>query len=162
MKKVLIFGNSGSGKSTLASRLSRDSSLAHLDLDTLAWLPGMPPQRMPLEDAAKLLDAFLVDNSSWVIEGCYTDLLELLGDLADEIIYLKLPIALCVANAKNRSWESHKYESKAEQDQNLPMLLDWIVQYEERDDVFSLQAHSRFYDNFAGRKVCLTDNDHRF
>lgn len=40
MSNILIVGNSGSGKSTLATRLERELGIAHLDLDTLAWLPG--------------------------------------------------------------------------------------------------------------------------
>ncbi|WP_415071942.1 AAA family ATPase [Hyphomicrobium sp.] len=43
MQRLLIFGNSGSGKSTLARQLAQERGLAHLDLDTLAWQPGMPP-----------------------------------------------------------------------------------------------------------------------
>src|SRR5262245_31604748 len=42
-RKLVIFGNSGAGKSTLAQRLAREGALAHLDLDSLAWLPTEPP-----------------------------------------------------------------------------------------------------------------------
>jgi len=42
------------------------------------------------------------ENESWIIEGCYTDLLNLLSPQANEIIYLNLPTDLCIENAKNR------------------------------------------------------------
>ncbi|MDH5592723.1 MAG: shikimate kinase, partial [Gammaproteobacteria bacterium] len=42
MRKVVILGNLGSGQSTLASSIAERENLAHLDLDTLAWLPTNP------------------------------------------------------------------------------------------------------------------------
>ncbi|MBL4892108.1 MAG: hypothetical protein JKX91_09855 [Rhizobiaceae bacterium] len=161
MRRVLLFGNSGSGKSTLASRLS-SATLAHLDLDSLAWLPSQPPQRMPLAESKVLIDEFTVNNESWVIEGCYTDLLELLAENATELVFLNLPIAQCVKNASSRPWESHKYASKEAQDDNLEMLIDWITQYKHRDDVFSLSAHTKFYEGFLGTKTCIRSNEHAF
>ncbi|MGB5519594.1 MAG: shikimate kinase, partial [Gammaproteobacteria bacterium] len=47
MSKILIFGNRGSGKSTLAKKLVKVEGVAHLDLDSLAWLPETLPQRAP-------------------------------------------------------------------------------------------------------------------
>ena len=156
--KILIFGNSGSGKSTLATRLAAADNLAHLDLDVLAWKPTLPPEREALSVSGEKIDVFVQQNDSWVIEGCYTDLLQWAAPFADEIIYLNLPVALCTANAQNRPWESHKYASKAEQDKNLPMLLRWIEEYESRDDVFSAKAHRRFYQQFQGKKSMITEN----
>tara|TARA_B110000858_G_scaffold66259_1_gene76846 strand:- start:4082 stop:4468 length:387 start_codon:yes stop_codon:yes gene_type:complete len=126
--------------------------MAHLDLDSLAWLPSQPPQRMPLAESKQLIDEFVANNETWVIEGCYSDLLELLAENANELVFLNLPIAQCLQNASIRPWEPHKYASKEARDENLEMLLDWIAQYEHRDDVFSLAAHTRFYEGFAGTK----------
>ena len=49
--RILVVGNSGSGKSTLAAALARDRALAHLDLDPLAWEPGLPPVRRAIADS---------------------------------------------------------------------------------------------------------------
>ena len=162
MRRILVFGNSASGKSTLAAKLARDSALAHLDLDSLAWLPTQPPQRRPLPEAEALIIEFIDNNESWVIEGCYTDLLEMLKDRASEIVFLNIPVSQCLQNAKSRPWEPHKYESKEAQDANLEMLLDWIAQYEKREDVFSLQAHTQFYEGFPGSKTCILFNEDSF
>jgi len=159
LSKILIFGNSASGKSTLAKELAAENDAAHLDLDTLAWLPATPPQRAPLAESAARIDAFTAANGRWVIEGCYTGLLELLSDRASEIVYLDLPLEQCLQNAQRRPWEPHKYKSQAEQDANLPMLLDWIRQYETRDDEFSRAAHARFYAQFDGPKRTIATND---
>ena len=136
--------------------------MAHLDLDSLAWLPSQPPQRMPLAKSKVLIDEFIASNEAWVIEGCYTDLLEILAENATEIVFLNLPIPLCSQNASTRPWEPHKYESKEAQDANLEMLLGWIAQYEHRDDVFSLAAHSKFYEGFTGTKTCILSNEHSY
>lgn len=155
---IIIFGNSGSGKSTLAKHLSAQNDLAHLDLDTLAWLPSEPPQRAPLADSQRKIMEFVEAHDGWVIEGCYTDLLELVAQHASEIIYLDLPVSACIENAKRRPWEPHKYPSKQAQDANLAMLLEWIAQYTQREDTFSAHAHQAFYAAFEGHKKRLQHN----
>ncbi|WP_371195592.1 shikimate kinase [Glaciecola sp. SC05] len=157
MRKVIIFGNSGSGKSTLAKKLKAEG-LAHLDLDTIAWQPSMPPERKALDESQKALAEFDASNDSWVIEGCYTDLLEMAANLASEAIFMNLEVDLCIQNAKSRPWERHKYPSKQAQDQNLSMLIEWIAQYPKRTDTFSKSAHEALFSNFNGVKVMLTEN----
>ncbi len=159
MKKIVIFGNSASGKSTLARTLANRDGLAHLDLDTIAWQAVTPPERMPIEESLKLIQQFIQAERQWVVEGCYGDLLELLLPYASELVFLNLPVALCVENAKNRPWEPHKYESQAAQDANLAMLIAWITQYETRDDAFSKAYHERLFTNFSGTKTMLTSNE---
>ncbi|MDX1490742.1 MAG: AAA family ATPase [Pseudohongiellaceae bacterium] len=158
MRKLLIFGNSGSGKSTLAKKLAEQEGIAHLDLDVLAWQDTFPPQRNSLSDSLKKIQKFTRGKEGWVIEGCYSDLLELAAIEADEVIFLNLPIAACIENAKNRPWEPHKYPSKEEQDENLDMLIDWISDYDDREDLFSRKSHEAFYENFPGEKTMITEN----
>lgn len=158
MKRIVIFGTSGSGKSTLAREFAESDKLPHLDLDTIAWQPGSPPERKPIAESKTGIDAFLALNPSWVIEGCYSDLLELVLPHASEIFYLNLPVEACIANARNRPWEPHKYESKDAQDANLDMLIEWIAQYAERDDTFSRSAHEALFSGFQGRKTMYTSN----
>jgi hypothetical protein len=93
-----------------------------------------------------------------VVEGCYADLLEIAIPLASEVIFMNLPIESCVRNAKQRPWEPHKYESKAAQDDNLEMLIDWIRQYTLRDDTFSQSAHQALFDGYTGKKIMHTSN----
>ena len=159
MSKIVIFGNSGSGKSTLAKQLAFNEQLAHLDLDTVAWKPQMPPERMPIAESQLTIDDFLNTNDNWVIEGCYADLLELVMSAAEKVIFLNLPIRSCIENAKRRPWEPHKYESKEAQDANLTMLIDWIAQYDSRTDTFSKSAHQKLYESFQGDKIMYTSNE---
>jgi adenylate kinase family enzyme len=159
LRKILIFGNSGSGKSTLAKKLCAANELAHLDLDTLAWKPTSPPQRKPLSESEQEIAKFMGLNDGWVIEGCYADLLQMAVIQANEVIFMNLPVEICIANAKNREWEPHKYVSKSAQDANLSMLIDWIAQYPKRTDTFSLAAHQDLYIKYPGKKDMVTSND---
>jgi len=158
MRKVLIAGNSGSGKSTLAKSLHQSQGLAHLDLDTLAWQPVSPPERRPLEESAREIKAFTAANNSWVIEGCYADLLEIAAPASNEFIFMNLPVEACIANARNRAWEPHKYASKAAQDANLQMLIDWIAAYPTRSGVFSQAAHTALYEAYPHKKSMRVEN----
>lgn len=158
MKKILIFGNSGSGKSTFAKALSAKHGLAHLDLDTLAWQATEPPQREPLAVSQSQITEFTALNNAWVIEGCYSDLLEMALPFSNEMIYMNLPIASCIENARNRPWEPHKYPSKEAQDRNLDMLVEWIADYSVRTDTFSEAAHHALYENYAGSKRMILRN----
>jgi len=157
MTRYLVVGNSGSGKSTLATRLAAQHGLAHLDLDTLAWLPG--PKRAPIADSAAGIDAFVAAHPAWVIEGCYADLLEVALPHTTRLVFLNPGVAACIANARARPWEPHKYASKEAQDANLDMLIGWIQDYERRRDEFSLAAHRALFDGFAGDKHELTSRE---
>lgn len=156
MKKIIIFGNSGAGKSTLAKKLKQEFNLAHLDLDTLAWSDTIPPQRKPLTESNKEIDTFLLSAPGWIIEGCYADLLSYVIENANEVIFLKPDIEVCIQRCRLRPWEPHKYKSIEEQDKNLPMLIDWVKQYESRSDEFSLRAHQVLFDSFTGKKTIVS------
>jgi len=143
----------------LAKRYCAQAQLAHLDLDTLAWRDCHPPERRSVSDSRYDIEAFIERHCAWVIEGCYSDLLELLLPHASELIFLNLPVERCIANAKQRLWEPHKYSTKQAQDDNLPMLIDWISQYTQRSDEFSLASHLALYNAFEGEKSMLVENE---
>jgi adenylate kinase family enzyme len=162
-RRVVILGNSGAGKSTLAARLARQHQLAHLDLDTLAWLPaasaGAPPERAPLADSIAQLERFICANERWVIEGCYADLLTAAAARSTLLVFINPGTLVCLAHCRARPWEPHKYASKRAQDANLEMLLDWVRDYETREDEFSLSSHRALFDGFSGNKRELAAGD---
>jgi adenylate kinase family enzyme len=157
--RILIVGNSGSGKSTLATALARDRALAHLDLDPLAWEPGLPPVRRPIADSLADVARFTSVHARWVIEGCYADLLTALAPQATELIFLNPGTEACVRNCRARPWEPHKYASPEEQDRFLEPLVAWVREYATRDDACSLAAHRQLYDDFPGAKRELAGGD---
>lgn len=156
MNKIIIFGNSGSGKSTLANRYAEGLGLKHLDLDTISWkTPGV---RKETGESIQELHAFMDAHDAWVIEGCYSSLIQEASKEATELIFLNPGIQECQNNCKARPWEPHKYETKEAQDKNLAMLLDWVADYETRTDEFSLIAHKQTFESFDGIKHELKSN----
>jgi len=151
--KIIIFGNSGAGKSTLSFAYAKKYQLSLLDLDTLAWLATDPPSRKPLAESFKEIERFMSDNSQWVIEGGYADLIALPIKTATEIVFLNPGVNTCVENCKNRPWEPHKYDSESAQNDNLSMLLEWVAAYYNRTDTFSLPAHKKLFNDFKGKKT---------
>jgi len=162
MEKILIFGNSSSGKSTLSKELSLQNGLTHLDLDTIAWDKETVTQRANIEESEQKLLKFIRENTHWVIEGCYTDLLKITKKYATKVIFLNLNVNQCINNANKRPWEPHKYKSKEEQDKNLDMLIKWIKEYYTRDDVFSHQQHLEFYEEFEGEKLIVKTTNQKY
>ena len=158
LRKLLVFGNSGSGKSTLAKSLAASEGLIHFDLDSIAWLATDPPERASLVDSSDEIGKFVSDHSNWVVEGCYADLIKLLVPYATEMIFLNLSVDDCISNARKRPWEPHKYPTKELQDSNLEMLEEWIRDYPQRDDVCSLGAHKKLFEDFEGLKTMVTEN----
>ena len=159
MKRIIIFGNSGSGKSTLSKAICAKVGIMHLDLDTLAWKDTSPPERMEIKDSKLKIDKFLDSHEQWVIEGCYSDLIELISKSSNQVVFMDLSIKSCIENAKMRPWEPHKYASKDEQDKNLSMLIDWISEYENRQDTFSRRAHLKIFEEYKGSKIQISTND---
>lgn len=159
MIRIVVFGNSGAGKSTLAAALAGRHGVAHLDLDPFAYEPDQPGVRRPLEESIGLMRDFTAANASWVIEGCYASLLGWAMEECTNVVFVNPGTEACVANCLARPWEPHKYPSPEAQDANLDMLIDWVREYETREDEFSLGSHRRLFDGFEGEKVELTSNE---
>lgn len=150
--KVLVFGNSGSGKSTFAKQLVSAHGLAHLDLDSIVWEPGKIAVQRSADAIEGSLVAFLSEHDSWVIEGCYGELVQAASVHCTELVFLNPGLETCLEHNRKRPWEPHKYASKAAQDQMLENLQAWVADYYSRHDQWSYHAHRRIFDSFAGRK----------
>jgi len=150
--KILIVGNSGSGKSWRARALAEQHGLAHLDLDTIYYVPGQIAVQRPMADVLADLQAFFARHPAWVAEGCYGDVIEAALPFCSELVFMNPGKDVCLANNGRRPWEPHKYASKEQQDSMLPFLLDWVAQYYERDDNCSYARHRRLFDSFTGAR----------
>lgn len=150
--KVVIFGNSGSDKTTMAARLAAmaDEPLAVLPLDAIAWDQGTA--RMPIEESRRLLQEFIQSNEQWIIEGCYSDLLECALPWCDDLRFLNPGVATCLRRARLRKWEPEKFACEKEQRAMLDSLREWIAAYETRTDEFGLARHRALFDAFPGPK----------
>ena len=153
--KVVLLGNAGAGKSTLARKLMQTESAARLSLDELAFSGGS--DRRPLADSVQDAMAFIASHDSWIVEGCYADIVQPLLQHADTLIFLNPGVEACVRHCQSRPWEPEKFASREQQDSHLSFLLDWVKSYETRTDEYGLPQHRALFDAFAGHKIEYTD-----
>ena len=106
----------------------------------------------PLQHSFADVKRFLAENESWIIEGCYSDIIEQLLEDCEELIFLNPGIEACIAHCKARPWEPEKFSSSQEQDENLENLIEWVRSYENRTDDYGLQRHRSLYESFYGKK----------
>jgi adenylate kinase family enzyme len=156
MNRIVIFGNSGSGKSTLAHQLAENLNIPILELDTIAWEQYQTAIRRSHADAAKDIQEFIKNNPSWIIEGCYSKLIQIALEYATEIYFLNPGIDKCLENNRSRPWEAHKFTSSEEQAATFEFLNNWIQEYETRDDEFSYSSHKFLFEQFNGKKHEIT------
>jgi adenylate kinase family enzyme len=153
--KVILVGNAGAGKSTLAGRLAERESSARLSLDQVAFLAGSV--RRPRRESIADVEAFIDEHESWIIEGCYSDILEPVLKHAETLYLLNPGIETCVAHCRARPWEPGKFPSREEQDEHLEELIRWVRTYEKRIDEYGLARHRALLASFGGRKREFTD-----
>jgi adenylate kinase family enzyme len=154
--RIAILGNSGSGKSTLALWLAARTRAPLLDLDTVAWEPGsiaVPRSANAAEDDVR---SFCTTYSSWIIEGCYANLVHAGLQFRPRLLFLNPGERQCLENCRARPWEPHKYDSKEEQDKRLSFLLSWVSEYYMRAGEMSLSAHAACFNAYEGQRQELT------
>jgi adenylate kinase family enzyme len=148
--RLILLGNAGAGKSTMACRIISASKIPHLSLDTIAWDEG--PKRKPLDVSLRKLHDFIQASEQWIIEGCYSDLIEAALPHCTELRFLNPGVEICVAHCHRRPWEPEKFSSPEDQKAMLDQLIQWVKDYDNRDDEFGLKRHRQLFDNFRGRK----------
>jgi adenylate kinase family enzyme len=150
-----ILGNAGSRKSTLARWLAKRIDAAILDLDTVAWLPGSDVQRRQEAESRKAVAAFCRARARWIVEGCYSSLIGEALLFMPKLIFLNPGEAQCLVHCRQRPWEAHKYDTPRAQEKHLPMLLNWVRAYYNREDELSLAAHRACFEGYRGSKVAF-------
>lgn len=148
--RILIYGNAGSGKTTMARVVAREFGISHLSLDDICW--AAEGVLWPLTERIAALDAFIVEHPGWVIDGCYGDLVEAALPHCSELRFLNPGVEVCVQNCRSRPWDPAYCESPEAQARYLEPLIDFVRQYETRQDEFSLARHRAIFDSFPGPK----------
>lgn len=120
MRRVAILGCSGSGKSTLARRLSARTGLPAIHLDQHYWQPGWV-QPAAADWQARAAD--LAAGERWIIDGQYGSTLPGRLARADTVIYLDLPMPLCLARVLRRTIAGYG-RSRAEMPEGCPERFD--------------------------------------
>lgn len=105
MKRILVIGPSGAGKSTFARKLRDITNLPLTYIDML--FHNADKTTKTEEDFIALLSEKLKDDE-WIIEGDYTNSLEMRLARCDTVFMLDFPIDFCLQSAKNRVGEKRE------------------------------------------------------
>ena len=152
--RLLVFGNSGSGKTTLAGRLAEEHGIPHLDLDTLVWEPEqIAVQRTP-GDVFANLDRFLETRDSWVIEGCYGELIEHAASRCTRLIFLNPGVEALPRPQRTSTLGASQVRDAGGPGRDAGDALQaWVRDYYDRDGDWSYRAHRAIFDAHPGDKV---------
>jgi adenylate kinase family enzyme len=120
MQRIAIVGPAGAGKSTLARHLGEALDLPIIHLDALFWQPGW---RAPLPEAWHARVGELVRGERWILDGTYSDTLDLRLAAADTVIFLDVPRRTCLRRVLLRTLRS--YGRRADVAPGCPDRLSW-------------------------------------
>ena len=148
--RIILLGNAGAGKTTMARMLMQNQKVPRLSLDAIAW--GEGSQRRPYAESVRELEQFLAVNEQWIIEGCYGALIEVALPHCTELRFLNPGVEVCVEHCRQRPWEPEKFSCQAEQQSRLATLIQWVLEYETRDDEYGLKRHRQIFEMFDGPK----------
>lgn len=100
MKRIAIIGTSCSGKTTLARTVSVILELPHIELDTLFW-----KKNWQIEEREKFREkvARVVKQDTWVVDGNFGIVRDIVWTRADTIVWLNYPFAVVFIQALIRS-----------------------------------------------------------
>lgn len=93
MKKVLVIGCPGSGKSTFSSRLSKESNIPVIHLDSFYWKPGWIS--CSNQEFDKILRGLLL-RESYIMDGNYSRTIDFRLSFADTVFYFDFSRYLCL------------------------------------------------------------------
>ena len=100
MSRIAIIGTSCSGKTTLAGQLSKVLHIPHIELDTLFWKKDWQTEE---REKFRQKVALEVKKETWVIDGNFSIVRDLVWARADTIIWLDYPFHVIFLQALVRS-----------------------------------------------------------
>jgi adenylate kinase family enzyme len=101
MPRISVVGNSGSGKSTLGRSVAARLSCSYVELDSIFHQPGWVP--LPVDEfRARVAGVLRAD--SWVVDGNYSAVRDLIWARADMLVWLDLPRARVMSQLVRRTF----------------------------------------------------------
>lgn len=133
MNRIIIIGCAGSGKSTLSLALGKSTNLPVYHLDRVFWKPNW--EQISPEEWQHYVST-LVLQPSWIIDGNYSNTMEIRLKRANIVIFLDFPRYLCLWRVIKRRFQYHnktRPDINDECKENLDLeFLRWIWKYPKR------------------------------
>jgi adenylate kinase family enzyme len=95
-----VVGNSGSGKSTIARQLAQALHVPYVELDSLFHQPGWQP--LPVPEFRDIVRQQTREDS-WVIDGNYSAVRDIVWERADTVVWFDLPRAVVMRQLIGRT-----------------------------------------------------------
>lgn len=92
MMKIYIVGSVGSGKTTLARKVAAELQVPHFETDNFVWNHQPTGDVRNEMDVRNELFSDAVQQSKWVIEGVHINWTDEALLVADQIIFLDIPV----------------------------------------------------------------------
>lgn len=122
-KRIIIIGNSGSGKTTISCQLGELLKLPVVHLDKEYWKEGWV--RPPKEEWNEKIKT-LVSNSEWIMDGIFSDSLEIRLIRADTVIFLDYNRFVCLYGALKR-WLTYFGKSRPDVAESCIEKIDFVL-----------------------------------
>ncbi|AQQ52025.1 P-loop NTPase family protein [Planococcus lenghuensis] len=121
MNKIMVIGvSAGAGKSTFARELGVRTGLPVHHLDAHFWNAGWV-ESTPEEFIEKT--AILLREKEWIIDGNYSATFEMRAAEADTMIYLELPLRVCLYRVLKR-WVSNLGHTRPDMPESCEEKMD--------------------------------------
>ncbi|MGG4491058.1 topology modulation protein [Metabacillus idriensis] len=122
MNRIMVMGvSAGAGKSTFARKLGELLNINVHHLDVLYWKPNWV--EATLEEFAADQQKIAAQNQ-WIIEGNYQNTYDIRVQNADTIIYLELPLMICLYRVFKR-WILNVGRTRPDMGKDCKEKLDW-------------------------------------
>jgi len=158
MNQIIIVGNSGSGKTWLGERTARLLGIRHIALDAIFWETGGYSRKRDAHQVQADLQE-IQKSVTWLVEGVFGHLLDVLMAFADTLIYMDLPWGERKTNLLHRGPESSGQLDPKKAEVNFHAMLEWAEAYETRDSKASKTYHDFLFARFSGDKYRICSRD---
>ncbi len=147
MKKIIVIGSGGAGKSFFSRRLGNALGIPVVHLDRLYWRPNwVEPTKQEWGETVRRELA----RDSWIMDGNYRVTREMRFQACDTIVFLDIPLLVCLYRVLKRSIISYgktrpDMADGCKEQIDLTFFL-WVWNYPNRSRV-EVEAELKLFQN---------------
>lgn len=153
--KIAIIGLPGGGKSTFAHFLSKKTKIPVFHLDKYIYDPGWVQRG---QQSIESIQNWMINQSTWIIDGNNIPSLELRYSTADLVLYLKYSKLLCLYRVVKRFFfKNREIDDRAEGCKER--LEWWLIKYIWQFDKFIDPVLMRLKKLYGNTKLIIVHSD---